>query len=159
MVLMDGDISQRSLRFASSFGKMLYVRNNNNETNKEMHVTNDPANWEDEMYKDIDEFKNMDPNFRICIISQSSKQCMSLNDNIMKKDPELKIKMLTGTHSGITKTVYFEDIKNTLEHVMSLYSVRSLNRALILQYQCRNIWSDECSEQLAKSLLTDDREV
>ena len=93
MVLIDGDISQRSLIFASSFGKMLYVRNNNNETNQEMHVTNDPAIWEDEMYKDIDEFKNMDPNFRICIISQSSKQCMSLNDNIMKKHPELKIKM------------------------------------------------------------------
>ena len=35
MVLIDGDISQRSLIFASSFGKMLYVRNNNNETNKE----------------------------------------------------------------------------------------------------------------------------
>ena len=49
MVLMDGDISQRSLRFASSFGKMLYVRNNNNETNKEMHVINDPAKWEYEM--------------------------------------------------------------------------------------------------------------
>ena len=31
MVLMDGDISQRSLRFASSFGKLLYVRNNSNE--------------------------------------------------------------------------------------------------------------------------------
>ena len=27
IVLMDGDISQRSLRFALSFGKMLYVRN------------------------------------------------------------------------------------------------------------------------------------
>ena len=25
MVLMDGDISQRSLRFAASFGKMIYV--------------------------------------------------------------------------------------------------------------------------------------
>ena len=43
MVLMDGDISQRSLRFASSFGKMLYVRHNNNVTNKEMHVINDSA--------------------------------------------------------------------------------------------------------------------
>ena len=51
MVLMDGDISQRSLRFASSFGKMLYVRNNNDETNKDMHVFYDPAKWEDEMYK------------------------------------------------------------------------------------------------------------
>ena len=84
MVLMDGDISQRSLRFASSFGKMLYVRNNNDETNKDMHVFYDPAKWEDEMYKNIDIFKNIDPNFRICIISQSSKHCTSLNNDIMK---------------------------------------------------------------------------
>ena len=77
-VLMDGDISQIPLRFASSFGKTLYVRNNNNETNKEMHVINNPPKWEDEMYKHIEHIKNIDPNFRICIISQSSKQCMSL---------------------------------------------------------------------------------
>jgi len=77
-VLMDGYIIQISLRFASSFGKMLYVRNNNNETNKEMHVINNPAKWEGEMYKDIENINNIDPNFRICIISQSSKQCMSL---------------------------------------------------------------------------------
>ena len=75
---MDGDISQIPLRFASSFGKTLYVRNNNNETNKEMHVINNPAKWEDEMYKDIEHIKNINPNVRICIISQSSKQCMSL---------------------------------------------------------------------------------
>ena len=68
MVLMDGDISQRSLRFASLFGNMLYVRNNNNENNKDMHVINDPAKWEDEMYKDIDKFKKIDPNLRICIM-------------------------------------------------------------------------------------------
>ena len=58
---MDGDISQRSLRFASSFGKMLYVRNNNDETNKDMHVFYDPAKWEDEMYKDIDIFQEHRP--------------------------------------------------------------------------------------------------
>ena len=80
-----------------------------------MHVINDPAKWEYEMYKYIGKFKNIDPNFRICITSQSSKQCMSFNHDRRKKHPELKIKMLTGTHSGITKTVYFEDIKNTLE--------------------------------------------
>ena len=84
MVLMDGDISQRSLRFASSFGKMLYVRNNNDETNKDMHVFSNPAKCEDEMNKYIDIFKNIDPNFRICIISQSSKHCTSLIKDIMK---------------------------------------------------------------------------
>ena len=34
-----------TLRFASSFGKMLYVRNNSNDTNKEMHVLNDLATY------------------------------------------------------------------------------------------------------------------
>ena len=78
MVLMDGDITRISLRFASSFGKLLYVRSNNNKTNKEMHVINNPAKLEEEMYKHIENIENIDPNFRICIISQSSKQCMSL---------------------------------------------------------------------------------
>ena len=40
---------------------------------------------------------------------------MSLNDDIMKKRPELNTKMLTGTDSGITKKAYFEKINNTLE--------------------------------------------
>ena len=34
IVLMDGDICQRSLRFASSYGDMTYVNNINNESNK-----------------------------------------------------------------------------------------------------------------------------
>ena len=64
MVLMDGDLSQRSLRFASSFGKMLYVRNSNNETNQEMHVINNPAKWEDKMYKDIKKVEEHQPELR-----------------------------------------------------------------------------------------------
>ena len=63
---------------------MLYVRNSNNETNQEMHVINNLAKLEDKMYKHIEKLKNINPNFGICIISQSSKQCMRLNDDIMK---------------------------------------------------------------------------
>ena len=33
LVLMDGDMSERSLGFASSYGSMVYVNNKNNETN------------------------------------------------------------------------------------------------------------------------------
>ena len=124
---MDGDISQIPLRFASSFGKTLYVKTNNNETNKEMHVINNPAKLE-EMNKHLENIENIDPNFRICIISQSSKQCMSLEDDIMKKHPELKIKMLTGTDSGVTKKAYLKIFTKHWRRVMFLYSVRSLNR-------------------------------
>ena len=51
MVLMDGDRNQRSLRFASWFGKMLYVNDNSKNTNNEMHVIHDPAKCENEMCK------------------------------------------------------------------------------------------------------------
>ena len=65
IVLMDGDISQRSLRLDSSYGGMLYVRRFNNETNKATDIINGPATWEAGLLKDIDEFKNNDSNFRI----------------------------------------------------------------------------------------------
>ena len=75
---------------------MLYVRNNNNETNKAMHIINESAKWEAGLLKDIDEFRNSDPNFRICIVSQSSKQAMSINEDLVLKFPELKIRILIG---------------------------------------------------------------
>ena len=96
IVLMDGDISQRSLRLDSSYGGMLYVRRFNNETNKATDIINGPATWEAGLLKDIDEFRNSDPNFRICIVSQSSKQAMSINEDLVLKFPELKIWILIG---------------------------------------------------------------
>ena len=56
MVQMDGDISKRPLRLASSFGKMLYVRNNSNDTNKAMHVIVGSAKWEAGLLNDIEQF-------------------------------------------------------------------------------------------------------
>ena len=40
---------------------------------------------------------------------------MSLNDDITQKHPKLKINMLTGPDSRITKKAYFEDINKKLE--------------------------------------------
>ncbi|MFM7989735.1 MAG: hypothetical protein ACKPKO_61525, partial [Candidatus Fonsibacter sp.] len=58
VVLMDGDVSQRTLRLASSYGNMICVRNNNNETNNIMNIIKDPAKLEAGLLKDIDEFKS-----------------------------------------------------------------------------------------------------
>ena len=65
--------------------------------------------------KDIDEFKNNDPNIKICIIPQSSKQAMSINANLIRNHPALNINILTGSDSGMTKKEYFEDINLTLQ--------------------------------------------
>ena len=72
----------------------------------------------------------------------------------MKKHLELNIKMLTGTDSGITKKAYFEDTHKTLEpcNVFTFSPVIGSGVDFTIPMQ-------ECSEQLAKSFLTDDREV
>ena len=38
MVLTDGDVSERTLSFTSSYGGMAYVKNTNNETNKSINL-------------------------------------------------------------------------------------------------------------------------
>ncbi|MFM7985958.1 MAG: hypothetical protein ACKPKO_42245 [Candidatus Fonsibacter sp.] len=66
--------------------------------------------------KDIDEF-NSDPNFKICIVSQASKQAMSINEDLNRRYPDLKINILTGSDSGATKNDYFDDIKQDIGQV------------------------------------------
>ena len=106
IVLMDSDASQRTLRLASSYGSMLYVRQNNNEANNTMHICHDAAASAEGLLKAIDEFKKHPPNFRISIVSQSSKQAMSINEDLIRRYPELKINILAGSDSGMTKKEY-----------------------------------------------------
>ena len=40
---------------------------------------------------------------------------MSINEDLIRRYPELKIKILTGSDSGTTKKEYFEDINLTLQ--------------------------------------------
>ena len=56
LVLMDGDVSERSLGFASSYGSMVYVNNQNNQTNKSLNVICDRTKWEATLHKDIETF-------------------------------------------------------------------------------------------------------
>ena len=71
---MDGDIGQQSLRVASSSGSMLYVRHNNNEAYKAVHIISGPATLEAGILKDIDEMKKTDPNCSICVVYRPNKQ-------------------------------------------------------------------------------------
>jgi hypothetical protein len=43
LVLMDGDISKRSLSFAKSYGEMTYIKNDNTEGKQDLHLTQDEA--------------------------------------------------------------------------------------------------------------------
>ena len=95
ILLMDGDVPQRTLRLASSYSHMIFVKNNNNEAHHIINIIKHPAELEARLLKDIDEFRNTDPNFEICVIFQSSKQAIRINKNLMQITPELNIKIRT----------------------------------------------------------------
>ena len=68
-----------------------------------MTIISVAAKWEARLLHDINKFNNYEPNFKICIVSQSSNQSINTNEDLIRKYPDLKIKLLTGSDSGITK--------------------------------------------------------
>ena len=56
ILLMDGDISQRSLKLASSYGQIMYVHNNKNETNTTMRINKDATTFDKALLDNIAEF-------------------------------------------------------------------------------------------------------
>lgn len=123
VVLMDGDVSERSLGFASSYGSMVFVNNKNNETNKSINIICDRTKWEQGLHKDLETFQRQDPTFRVCIVSQSSTQALSLEEDLRTRFPNLKVKRLVGIDSGETKKQFLEDINQSLSDTnVFLYS-------------------------------------
>ena len=123
LVLMDGDVSERTLNFASSYGEMDYVRNENNETNKSIKLVCDPIKWERQLHADLERYYEQDRGFRVCIVSQSSTQALSLEEDLKQRFPHLSVKRLVGLDSGETKKQMLEDINRSLEAVnVFLYS-------------------------------------
>ena len=115
IVLMDGDVSNRTLSVASAYGQTVYINNNNNETNKKIHLVCNFAKWKDQLRKDLERFYKDDPQFRICIASQSSTKALSIEEDLIQRFPHLNVKRLTGVDSGTTKKAYCEEINETLQ--------------------------------------------
>ena len=115
MVLMDGDVSERTLSFASSYGRMVYVNNTNTEQNKTINLICDSTKWETQLHGDLEKFYQEDKGFRVVVVSQSSTQALGLEEELKEKYPHFQIKRLVGLDSGGTKRSYLEDINRTLE--------------------------------------------
>ena len=86
MVLMDGDVSERSLSFANSYGIMTYINNNNNEQNKVFNQICDQTKWETQLHRDLEKFYYEDPKFMVCIVSQTATHALSLEDSLKIKN-------------------------------------------------------------------------
>ena len=115
LILLDGDMSQRSLSFAASYGNHTYIVNSNTEGNKIFNLMLDKTKWQNQLHEDIERLYEKDPKFRICVVSQGAIMAGTLEEDLKAKYPHLNIKKLVGTDGGETKKQFLEDINQTLE--------------------------------------------
>ena len=115
ILMMDGDVSDRSLSFAKNYGDLTYIKNNNIQGNRIINLMLNEDQWEEQLRADLDQFYKEDPKFRVCIVSQSSSKVNALYDRIKEQCPHLVVKKLVGADGGETKRQFFEDINVTLE--------------------------------------------
>ncbi|MFM7989316.1 MAG: hypothetical protein ACKPKO_59380, partial [Candidatus Fonsibacter sp.] len=84
----------------------------------------DEEEWNTQLDADLAKYYAEDPQFRVCIVSQSSTKVLVLETELKEQFPHLKIKLLIGSDSGETKRQALEDINETLEDVkVFLYSL------------------------------------
>jgi hypothetical protein len=123
ILMMDGDVSERSLSFAKNYGDVTYIKNKNVQGNRVINLILNEDQFEDQLREDLTNYDKEDPKFRVCIVSQSSSKCLALYDKIREQLPHLVVKKLIGQDGGETKKQFFEDINETLENAnVFLYS-------------------------------------
>ena len=61
MLLMDGDVSPRSLSFARDYGEITYINNKNTETNKVINLMLDEDQWKGQLRTDVTNYCREDP--------------------------------------------------------------------------------------------------
>ncbi len=158
MLLMDGDISDRSLSVASAYGDITYINNKNTGSPRSINLMLDEGQWKTQLDADLTKFHVEDPRFRVCIVSQSSTKVVALETELNARYPHLKIKRLIGSDSGETKRQALEDINETLEDVnVFLYSLVIESGVDITVKVKKGLWSAQLQEQLAAGLPSDDQ--
>ena len=78
IAMLDGDISRRCLSFAKHYGQITYVKNKNKGKKITCNVIADEKQWQNQLATDLDKFYQEDPNFKVCIASQSSSRAVAL---------------------------------------------------------------------------------
>ena len=123
MLLMDGDVSQRSLSFAKNYGDITYINNKNTEGKKVINLMLCEEQWKEQLRADLTKFYEEDPSFMVCIASQGASKIDALYTEIKEQLPHLTVRKLTGTDGGATKKLFLEDINETLSDTnVFLYS-------------------------------------
>ena len=80
-----GDISSRSLSFASAYSDITYINNRNTEGNKAINLMLDEEQWQTHLDADLSKYYNEELRFIVCIVSQSSSNVVTLESDLKQR--------------------------------------------------------------------------
>ena len=91
MLLMDCNIRDRSLSFASAYGEMTYINNKNTGAPRTINLMLDEPQWQTRLDADLTRYYNEDPRFRVCMVSQSATTAIALESDLKDRYLHLTI--------------------------------------------------------------------
>lgn len=105
LICMDGDISNRTYEFCSTFGQMVNIENDIKINKRIFNISFDREAFYTTIKKSLSEDKN------IAIVSMSATACQTFNDKIKIDFPKKIVKVYTG-NSDDKKKEDFKDVVN-----------------------------------------------
>ena len=105
LIVLDGDIGQRTYDFIDSFGKSIKLVDDIKINQRQFKITDDTVDFNDRIKKDLDKNK------KVAIISMSSAKCNQFYDYFRGLFPNKNILVYTGSSDDSTKKD-FNDVTN-----------------------------------------------
>lgn len=97
MLVLDGDISNRTYKFIDNFGKSINLVNDIKINKRTFKITEDRNKFIETIDADLDKNK------KVVIVSMASTQCDTFSNRLTEKYPKKKILSYTGSSSDSTK--------------------------------------------------------
>ena len=106
MIVLDGDIDDRTYNFLNYFEDSTNIQNNILINQRHLKITTDSNFYYEKILKDIKE------RVKVVVCSMSSKKCIDIHDLIKSKCPGKKILIYTGQTNDRNKLDLL-DVKTT----------------------------------------------
>ena len=90
MIVLDGDIGNRTHNFLNHFGSTTNIINDIKINKRKLTITNDGSSFDDQIMTDLSRNK------KIVICSMSSKKCTDMYEKIMSRFPKKTVLIYTG---------------------------------------------------------------
>jgi hypothetical protein len=105
LLVLDGDISNRTYKYIDTFGKCINLVNDIKINKRTFKITHQRNSFIETIDKDLDENK------KVVIVSMASTQCETFSNRLKEKYPKKCILSYTGSSSDTTKKD-FNDVDN-----------------------------------------------